>query len=167
VARRCTLLGARCTGIRRRPELGAPEGFARVAGPDALDRELAGADVLVLAAPDTPDTRRLMDARRLELLPAGAIVANVGRGSALDEGALAARLADGRLRGAVLDVFNEEPLPEASALWALTNVILTPHIAAVSPRRFWERELALFLDNWGRYQRGEPLRNVVDKRAGY
>lgn len=167
VARRCAAFGARCTGVRRHPGLGPPEGFERVVGPDALDSELAGADVLVLAAPHTGDTRGLMDARRLDLLPADAIVVNVARGSLLDEGALAQRVRSGRLRGAVLDVFSEEPLPPTSPLWHLPNVILTPHVSAVSPRRFWERELALFLDNWERYQREEPLRNVVDKRAGY
>ena len=67
----------------------------------------------------------------------------------------------------MLDVFQEEPLPAASPLWGFRQVLLTPHVAAVSPRRFWERELELFLDNWARYRRGDPLRNLVDKDAGY
>ncbi len=167
IARRCSAFGARCTGVRRRPELGPPPGFERVVGPDALDAELPAADVLIVSAPSTERTAGLIDARRLDALPAGAIVANVGRGSLMDENAVAERARSGRLRGAVLDVFATEPLPATSPLWGLRNVVLTPHVSAVSPRRFWERELALFLDNWGRYERGEPLRNVVDKDAGY
>jgi len=167
VGRRLGLLGAACVGIRRRPELGAPEGFARVVGPDELDEELRAADVVVLAAPLTSATGGLLTAERLDLLPPDALVVNVARGSMLDEAALAERLRAGRLRGAVLDVFGAEPLPADSTLWDLPQVLLTPHVAAVSPRRFWERELALFLDNWERYRRGAPLRNVVDKEAGY
>jgi phosphoglycerate dehydrogenase-like enzyme len=167
VGRRLALLGARCAGIRRRPDRGAPEGFERVAGPDALDDELRQADVVVLSAPLTASTSGLLTAARLDLLPEDAIVVNVARGSLLDEGALAERLRAGRLRGAVLDVFGAEPLPPDSPLWTLPQVLLTPHVAAVSPRRFWERELALFFDNWDRYRRGLPLRNLVDKQAGY
>ena len=73
----------------------------------------------------------------------------------------------GRLRGAALDVFREEPVSADSPLWALRNLILSPHISPVSPGRFWPRQLDLFLDNWRRYSKGEPLSNIVDKRAGY
>lgn len=167
VAERLTALGARCMGVRQRPSAGAPRGFAAVVGPEGLDAALAEADVVVLAAPSTASTDGLLDARRLGLLPAGAIVVNVGRGTLVDEPALAAALAAGRLRGAVLDVTAEEPLPGESPLWALPNVLLTPHVSATSPGLFWERMLALFVDNWGRWVRGEPLRNVVDVAAGY
>jgi phosphoglycerate dehydrogenase-like enzyme len=167
LARRLTALGATCTGIRRRPALGAPEGFARVAPPDALDAELPLHDVLVLAAPATEETRELVTAARLDRLPWGAIVVNVARGALLDEDALAARVAAGRLRGAVLDVFRREPLPAESPLWGLASVVVTPHVSGVSPRAFWRRELDLFIDNWHRFARGEPMRNVVDKAAGY
>jgi phosphoglycerate dehydrogenase-like enzyme len=167
VATRFSALGATCVGIRRRPELGVPAGFARVAGPDAIDAELPRADVVVVAAPFTGETNGLLDARRLDLLPTHAIVANVARGALVDEAALAARLADGRLRGAVLDVFGLEPLASSSPLWQLRSALLTPHVAAVSPLRFWPRQLTLFVDNWSRYRRGEPLRNLVNKHAGY
>jgi phosphoglycerate dehydrogenase-like enzyme len=167
VAERLSALGASCVGIRRRPELGAPDGFERVAGLDALDDELGDADVLVLAAPLTSETTRLLTGARLDRLPPDAIVVNVARGALLDEEALADRLESGRLRAAVLDVFNEEPLAPSSRLWRLPQVLVTPHVAAVSPARFWTRELALFLENWRRYDAGEPLRNLVDKTAGY
>jgi len=167
VARHFEALGVQCTGVRRRPELGVPAGFQRVVGPTRLDAELPAADILVLTAPLTPDTGTLLTGARMDCLPPGAIVVNVARGALLDEAALADRLGRRSLRGAVLDVFQKEPLPPDSPLWGLRQVLLTPHVAAVSPRRFWERELELFLDNWVRYRRGDPLRNLVDKVAGY
>lgn len=166
-AERLSALGARCTGVRRRVGLGAPQGFERVIGLDQLDAELPSHDVVVLAAPQTGETSGLLTAARLDLLPRSAIVVNVARGALVDEQALADRVACGRIRGAVLDVFHEEPLSTASPLWALPQVIASPHISPVSPGRFWPRQLDLFLDNWRRYSRGEPLRNVVDKSAGY
>jgi phosphoglycerate dehydrogenase-like enzyme len=159
--------GASCVGVRRHPERGVPDGFERVVGPDAVDRELPEADVVVLSTPATAETRALLGAERIARLGRDAIVVNVGRGSLLDERALATALEDGRLRGAVLDVFAEEPLAPASRLWKLRNVLVTPHVSGVSPRWYWERQLDLFLDNWARYAEGQPLRNIVDKHAGY
>jgi phosphoglycerate dehydrogenase-like enzyme len=167
VAMRLTALGAECVGVRRHPERGAPEGFERVVGPDALDEELPAADVVVLATPLTNESRGLMTAERLKLLKKGAILVNVARGALIDEDALAEALRAGRLRGAVLDVFKEEPLAATSPLWQLRSALLTPHISPVSPGRFWPRALEVFCDNWRRYDRGEPLRNLVDKHAGY
>jgi phosphoglycerate dehydrogenase-like enzyme len=166
-ATRLSSLGATCVGVRRRPELGAPPGFSAVTGPAGLDAELARADVLVLAAPLTSDTGRLMTRERLERLPRGAIVVNVARGALMDEESLADLLEDGRLRGAVLDVFTEEPLSPQSRLWKLRSALVVPHVSPVSPGRFWPRSLDLFLDNWHRYASGQPLRNLVDKHAGY
>ena len=167
IARRCTAFGAHCVGVRRRPERGRPDGFERVVGSDALEGELPGADILVIAAPSTSGTKAMVSRARLAMLPPHAIVVNVARGTLLDEEALADQLSAGRLRGAVLDVTHREPLARESRLWQLRSVLLTPHVSAVSPAGFWERELALFLDNWRRYVAGEPLRNVVDKREGY
>ena len=169
IAERMAAFGARCTGIRRRPERGAPRGFDRVIGADAdsLDQALPEADILVLAAPQTTATQSLIGRERLARLPAGAIVVNVARGALLDEEALADAIEHDTLRGAVLDVFAQEPLPPESRLWGLRPVLITPHVSAVSPGGYWRRELDLFIDNWGRYVRGEPLRNLVDKQAGY
>ena len=166
-ATRLSALGATCVGVRRRPELGVPPGFVAVVGPAELDAELARAQVLVLAAPLTSGTARLMTRERLERLPAGAIVVNVARGALMDEEAVADLLGNGRLRGAVLDVFNEEPLSPQSRLWQLRTALVVPHVSPVSPGRFWPRSLDLFLDNWHRYAAGQPLRNLVDKHAGY
>jgi phosphoglycerate dehydrogenase-like enzyme len=138
-----------------------------VIGLDQLEAELPNHDVVVLAAPLTGETKGLLTAERLDLLPRNAIIVNVARGAMIDHDALVERLVAGRLRGAVLDVFPEEPLAPTSPLWQLRQVLLTPHVSPVSPGRFWPRQLDLFLDNWRRYLRGEPLRNVVDKQAGY
>jgi len=159
--------GARCTGVRRHPDRGVPDGFERIVGADAIDRELPDADIVVLSTPATPETRALLNAERIARLKRDAIVVNVGRGSLLDEEALATALEGGRVRGAVLDVFEKEPLPEPSRLWKQRNVLITPHVSGVSPRWYWERQLDLFLDNWTRYAEGRPLRNVVDKQSGY
>jgi phosphoglycerate dehydrogenase-like enzyme len=166
-AKRLTALGATCTGVRRRVELGPPPGFARVIPLSDIDAALPHHDVIVLAAPVTPQTAGLLTAARLDLLPPSAIVVNVARGALIDDEALIDRLERGRIRGAVLDVFREEPLASASPLWQLRRVLLTPHISPVSPGRFWPRQLELFLDNWNRYVKGESLRNVVNKTAGY
>lgn len=166
IARRLALLGASCTGVRRHPERGAPTGFTRVVGESEWQLLLGETDILVIAAPATNETRGMVGAAQLDRLPAHAIVVNVARGSLLDERALAQCVASGRLRGAHLDVFEEEPLSPDSPLWDLASVLITPHVSGVS-RGFWEREMDLFLDNWRRYTAGEPMRNVVDKAAGY
>ena len=166
-AKRLSCLGATCVGVRRRPERGVPDGFAEVVGLGALEGELSRADVLVLAAPQTADTSELMTRSRLEMLPSHAIVVNVSRGALIDEEALADLLDANRLRGAVLDVFRTEPLATTSRLWQLRSALIVPHVSPVSPGRFWPRALDLFLDNWRRYVAGAPLRNLVDKQAGY
>ncbi len=167
VARRFSALGCGCVGIRRRPERGALPGFSHVVGPEALDDELTRADVVVIAAPATEATHELLNARRLALLPSGAIVVNVARGSLIEEAALLAALDRGQVRGAFLDVFRTEPLPADSLWWRHPRVLITPHVSGVSPRRQWTRAIALFEDNWRRWVAGEPLRNVVDLDAGY
>ncbi len=167
IGARFAALGAEVTGLRRTPSKGRPPGFTRVSGLDRLDEELRLSDVVVLAAALTDETRNVLDARRLALLPAGAIVANVSRGTLVDEEALIEALVSGRLRGAVLDVFAREPLASESPLWQLRQVVLTPHVSGVSPRRLWDRLTALFVSNWHAYVDGRPLRNLVDKAIGY
>ena len=94
------------------------------------------------------------------------LLINVARGQIVDEGALIEALRAGEIRGAGLDVYRDEPLPAASPLWQMENVCLTPHVAGVSAR-FWERETELIIENVRRYLTGEPMLNVVDKKAGY
>lgn len=167
IAQRLTFLGATCRGVRRHPERGAPNGFAAVLGPADWADALGETDILVVSAPATDETRGLVTARALDRLPRHAIVVNVARGSLVDEAALADRIATGRLRGAVLDVFAHEPLDASSPLWGLSSVVMTPHVSAVSPRGYWRRELELLIDNWHRFASGRPMRNVVDRALGY
>ena len=96
----------------------------------------------------------------------GAVLINLARGTLVDEAALVRALETGHLRGAMLDVFETEPLPADHPLWGLENVLVTPHVGGTSAR-FWERETDLIVRNISRYQRGAPLENLVDKACGY
>ena len=132
----------------------------------ALDEALGRADHVCLTVPLTPETHHLIDARRLACLRAGAYIYNVSRGAVIDEPALIDALRAGRLAGAGLDVFEEEPLPANSPLWDLENVILTPHLAGVTPL-YYQRTAALFADNLERFLSGRPLANQFDPTRGY
>lgn len=131
-----------------------------------LDNELEEADVLVVAVPHTPETNGLIDARRIGLLKNGAKVIVISRGRIVDEDALVARLNDGTLSGAGLDVFAEEPLPADSPLWSTPNLVVTPHAAPNSPSTR-EREMDITFDNIRRFLDGDPLINVCDKAKGF
>ena len=174
-----TAFGCRVIATRRRPEAGTEvtDGAGdepmlgslmldRVLPPDRLPELLAESDFVVLAAPLTADTRGLIGEHAIAALKPGAWVINVARGELIDERALARAVRDGRIGGAVLDTFREEPLPASSPLYDLPNVILTPH-TSWSSTRVLERSVGLFCDNLRRYAAGEPLVNVVDPNAGY
>ena len=133
---------------------------------DALDDALPRADHVCVTVPLTPATRHLIDARRIARLGAGAYLYNVSRGAVIDEAALVEALRAGRLAGAGLDVFEEEPLPAQSPLWDLDNVILTPHVAGLTPL-YYQRTAALFADNLERFLSGRPLANRYDPARGY
>lgn len=144
---------------------GAHEDVERVIPVPALDAVLGEADALVMALPAAPSTLRLVDARRLALLPARAVLVNVGRGETVDEAALAEALRAGRLAGAGLDVFEREPLAAESPLWRLPNVILSPHVAGMGRSRLFDRIASSCTDNAIRLSRGQPLTGTVDLRA--
>lgn len=165
VARRGVALGMAVVATRRRGTEGL-EGVEVVSGKDALDRILPRSDFLVLAVPQTDETRAMIGARELAMLPQGAVLVNVARGGVVDEAALVDALRGGGLRGAGLDVFSREPLPESSALWGLPNVLVLPHVSGAS-HQFWRRQTDLVIGNLRRYAAGEPLLNTVDKQAGY
>jgi phosphoglycerate dehydrogenase-like enzyme len=165
VAEGAKLLGLHVTGVRLHP---APHPHAdAVIGIDALDAALPAADFVVIATPLTPATHHLLDRRRIALVKPGAGLFNIGRGGCLDHAALADALATGALSGAVLDVFDPEPLPATSPLWTMDNVIITPHVSADDADRYLPLTLDLVLANAARLQRGEPLHNVVDPVRGY
>lgn len=165
VARRMSLLGAHVIGIRRSAGRGVDH-VAELAGPRALHAHLPEADVVVVAAPHTRETRGLIAAPELAVMSSDAILVNVSRGALVDEPALVDALRAGRIAGAALDVFEDEPLPSESPFWTLPNVLVTPHTSGFRPDH-WDAATDLFAENLRRFEAGEPLLNVVDKRAGY
>jgi phosphoglycerate dehydrogenase-like enzyme len=159
-------LGMRVVGVRKRLGVAAPPGVAEVLPVERLAEALPQADAIVLAIPRTHDNRVLLGASELALMRPTALVVNVARGQLVDETALVAALEAGRLGGAGLDAFQQEPLPAAHRLWALPNVLVTPHSASFAGD-YWAPVVDLFLANVERFRRGEPLVNVVEKDRGY
>jgi phosphoglycerate dehydrogenase-like enzyme len=127
-----------------------------------LDSVLSDAGALVAALPGGPSTARLIDARRLAMLPPHAVVVNVGRGETFDENALAEVLRSGRIAGAGLDVFEREPLPPDSLLWGLHNLIISPHVAGMGRSRLFERLASICSDNAERFSTGKPLTGATE-----
>lgn len=165
LARRARGFGMRVIGLRRTPR--TPPDPADAQWPlERLDELIGESDWLALAAPLTDATRGMIGAGEIARMRPHAVLINLGRGGLVDEDALIAALAGGRIGGAALDVFREEPLPESSPFWAMPDVIVTPHVSGIGPR-LWERAMALFARNLTAFREGRPLENVVDKRAGY
>ncbi|OJH38781.1 D-2-hydroxyacid dehydrogenase [Cystobacter ferrugineus] len=167
VAERARPFGMRVLACRRQPSRSAGDALVDELYPLERRREMiASSDYLLLALPHTSGTHRLMGELELGAMKPGAVLINIGRGGTVDEQALVKALEEGRLRGAALDVFESEPLPMGHAFWRLDNVLLSPHCADQTPT--WREDaVALFLKNLERFDKGEPLLNVVDKAAGY
>jgi phosphoglycerate dehydrogenase-like enzyme len=165
LAERARAFGLRVVGTRRHPEP-APE-LDALYPPDGLDRLLEISDYVVILTPLTPETRGLIGEAQLRRMRLEAWLINVARGEVVQEEPLLRALREGWIAGAALDVFHQEPLPPDSPLWKLPNVLITPHNGGVRHPNFSSEALKQFLDNLGRYTRGEPLRNQVDKTAGY
>ncbi len=150
---RLTAMEAEVIGLARRPRDG-------VRGLEELDELLPTADVVVLLAPLTAQSRLMADATFLEAMRPGALLVNAGRGGLVDTDALVAALDAGRLRAPALDVTDPEPLPSGHALWRAPGLMLTPHHAGDTPQAH-ERAVRIVRDQLGRYARGEPLANVI------
>jgi phosphoglycerate dehydrogenase-like enzyme len=179
ISRRVCALGARVVALKRTPPRPGESDIAPVSGggsladrvelvhgSEGLDAVLTRSDAVVLCAPETSATRGILDAAALSRMKPGALLVNVGRGKLVDIDALVDALEHGRLRGAGLDVFPKEPLAPDHPLWRLPNVLVTPHVSAVTSG-FWTRETALITDNVRRYLAGDRLANLVDKEDGY
>jgi phosphoglycerate dehydrogenase-like enzyme len=168
IARLGRAFGMRVIGVKRTTAGVAPSDLHLDAlyGPADLPRALPEAQNLVLIAPHTAETERMIGAPELALLPSGAVFINIGRGALVDEAALIESLRAGHLRGAALDVFQEEPLPPESPLWTMDNVIVSPHSASTSDREN-ARIADLFCRNLRRFLGGEPLLNRLDTRLGF
>ena len=166
VARLASAVGMRVAAIRRRVSAPAPAAVETVWSPDRLIDLLAQSDVVVLALPHTPETKQLIGRRELDAVKRGAFLINIARGKLIDDQPVVEALRDGRLGGAALDVFAREPLDASSPYWDLPNVIVTPHTAGAM-QDYWTPLVALFAENLRRFERGDPLLNVVDKTLGY
>ncbi|AJE47533.1 D-isomer specific 2-hydroxyacid dehydrogenase [Celeribacter indicus] len=166
VAEALASLGFHVTGVARRPT-GPRPGFAEIAGPDDLMRLLPTADILVVSAPLTDETRGRFGLAELRSLPPGAGVLNIARAGLMDYTALADLLEEGHLSGAILDVFETEPLPPDARWWTVPNLMVFPHVSADDPTSYASACASILADNLAAMLRGAPLRNHVDPRLGY
>ena len=165
IGRRLSAAGLSVSGAGRTARDADPD-FGLVHPMERLGEALAWADYVVLAAPLTEQTRRMIDAAALDRMRPSARLINVGRGALVAEADLVEALRAGRIAGAALDVFEDEPLPESSPLWDMPDVVVSPHMSG--DVLGWRDELVrMFAANFDRYLSGRPLRNVVDKRLGY
>ena len=173
IGRECGLLakalGLKIYATRRNPQRSSNDAnLDRVFAPGDLHQMLAAADVVVASAPLTPETHHLLDESAFAAMKPSAIVVNVGRGPLIKETALISALQEGKIAGAALDVFEKEPLPSTSPLWDMDNVLISPHCTDRTKNPDWlDLSMKVFLENFDRYSKGEPLQNIVDKKAGY
>ena len=160
-ARHCKHFGMRVIGVDPRCPA-PPEGVDELYRPEELDDHLGEADFVVVTVPQTPQTQGMFDRERLSKMKESGVLINVGRGSTVRLDDLNAALREGRIGGAALDVFEEEPLPPDHPLWRAPNFLMTPHCASVGPY-VRERQLAILVENCRRFAEGRELINVVDK----
>jgi phosphoglycerate dehydrogenase-like enzyme len=164
VARLATALGMRVIGTKRRPEPMAH--VAEVLPADQIDVVLAQSDFVLLLLPATPETNNLINADRLRQMKKSAWLLNFGRGPLINDDDLIAAVAAKTIAGAVLDVFRQEPLPKEHTFWTTEGILVLPHIGGPHPQR--DSIVArLFVENLGRFLDGKPLKEVVDRAAGY
>ena len=167
VASRAKALGMRVLATRRNPAPRAgDEHVDRIYAAGDLHAMLPECDYVAVTAPLTPETTGLIGKREFELMKPSAVILNVGRGPVIVESAMIEALQTKRIRGAALDVFDVEPLPPDNPLWTLDNVLLTAHCAD-HVEGWVESAVVFFVEQFNRWRKGEPLRNVVNKRAGY
>ena len=168
VATRVRALGMRVLGVKRHgpPAHEADPLAERIYGPEGLIEMISRSDYVVAAAPLTPETLGMIGEPELAAMKPGAVLINVGRGPVVQEAALVRALSEQRIKGAALDVFDTEPLPAGHPFYKLENVLLSPHCADHTPD-WLDQAMRFFLTQFERFRKGEPLKNVVDKRLGY
>jgi phosphoglycerate dehydrogenase-like enzyme len=161
---------AKCLGMKvvafKKHQTPKPAYVDELLGPEGLARLLRQSDFVVVALPLTKETRHMIGEEQLQMMKPNAYIVNVSRGAVVNTAALIKALKEGWIAGAGLDVFEQEPLPEDSELWKLDNVVMTPHVSGGTPR-YDELAVGVLCDNLRRYVEGKPLRNVVNKKAGY
>lgn len=166
-AQRAKAMGMKVFAMRRNVAQSAGDpNVDRVFGADQLEELLPLCDYVVVSAPNTPETKGMIGAKQLRLMKPTAVLMNLGRGPVIVEQDLIQALEEKWIKGAALDVFDIEPLPEGHAFYRLKNVLLSAHCADHTPG-WLEESMQFFVDNFNRFHRGAPLENLVDKRAGY
>lgn len=159
--------GMRILAVRRHAAEAESDGVAdAIFSTDRTLEMLPQCDYVVVAAPLTPQTRGMVGEAEIAAMKPTAVILNVGRGPVIDDSALVQALRQGRLRGAALDVFSEEPLPPDHPFWQMENVLVSPHCADRTPG-WLEMSTAFFVENFNRFQKNQPLQNIVDKKARY
>jgi phosphoglycerate dehydrogenase-like enzyme len=167
VASRAHALGMKVLALRRRPDLSREDpDLAQVFSLDRKHEMLAQSDYVVVVAPLTSESRGMIGEPEFAAMKPGAVLINIGRGPVVDQAALVGALEQRRIHGAALDVFDTEPLPAGHPFYKLGNVLLSPH-SADHTSDWKERSMRLFLENFARFSRDEPLLNVVNKKLGY
>ena len=163
--KQCARFGMEVIGISRH---GNPvSGFSQVLTPDSFEQVLPKADFVLMATPLTPETKNMLDRRKQSLMKSGAGIINVGRAGTIDYNALVDNLNLGNFSGAIIDVFDPEPLPPESPLWNTPNLLVMPHISADDGDSYVEKTLDLVFKNLERYIKGQDFKNVVRPELGY
>jgi phosphoglycerate dehydrogenase-like enzyme len=165
-ARLARAFGMKVVAVRRRAVSNQDPDLERTYSPDGLREMLAICDYVLVTTPLTPETRGMIGEAELGVMKNSAVIINVGRGPVIVESALIATLTAKRIRGAALDVFDEEPLPQGHPFYKLENVLLSPH-SADHTVGWADLAMHVFIENFERFRSGQPLRNLVDKKAGY
>ncbi|MFN7543830.1 MAG: D-2-hydroxyacid dehydrogenase [Acidobacteriota bacterium] len=166
-ALRAKAFGMKIIALRRRPEKSASDGVAdEIWGLDRKLELMATSDFILLAMPNTPETKGIVAGPELRAMKSSGVIINLGRGNAIDEPALITALTENWIRGAALDVFEVEPLPDGHIFYQLDNILVSAHTADHTST-WLEDSMHIFLRNFALYQRGEALENLVDKGAGY
>ena len=163
----CHAMGANVRGVVRTKRNQLPPYVTELFTTDEIDAAIQDADVVALALPGTGETAGILSRERLQKMKPGAIIINVGRGSAIDQDAMTELLASGHLGGAGLDVTTPEPLPQDNPLWDMPNVIITPHVSYGGRDNTSEFVVGRFVKYLQDYVSGRPFDRVVDRMAGY
>jgi phosphoglycerate dehydrogenase-like enzyme len=168
IAARVRPMGMRVFAVKRNtwPLTGADSMVEQIYGPEQRIEMISRCDYVVVAAPLTSETRGMVGEHEFAAMKPTAVVINVGRGPVIDEAALVSALSNGRIKGAALDVFDHEPLPQGHPFYKLENVLLSPHCADHTPD-WLDNAMRFFIAQFERFREGEPLLNVVDKKRGY
>jgi phosphoglycerate dehydrogenase-like enzyme len=166
VASRLHAMGMKVLALKRHPPASPDPYIAEFFTPDAMAEMLGRCDYVVVAAPLTPETRHMVSDAQFAAMKPSAVILNVGRGPVIDQAAMVRALTEKQIRGAGLDVFEHEPIPADDPIWSLDNVLISPHCA--DHTKDWLNDaMRFFLDQYARFEKGEPLENIVQKHLGY